>query len=139
VNGRRIDHTAIVVADLDEALPRYRRLFGIEPGLRQAVPDQGVEIAFLPIGDTQLELVQPTSEDSGVARFLARRGEGLHHIAVEVEDIAAELDRLDAAGIPLIDRQPRRGVHGRIAFVRPEALGGVLLELVEGSPASPPA
>lgn len=137
MNGQRIDHTAVVVADLNEALPRFTQLFGVEPSLRRQVPTQGVEVAFLPIGDTQLELIQPTSPESGVARFLTKHGEGLHHIAVLVDNIAAELDRLAAEGVPLIDREPRPGVHGRIAFVRPEALGGVLLELVE-KPAVPP-
>lgn len=128
----RIDHTAIVVRDLDEAIARYRSLLGIEPGARGVVEDQHIALAFLSIGDTQLELIQPTDEDSGVARFLARRGESLHHIAVRVPDIRAALAKLTDQGVELIDREPRPGFHGQIAFVHPRALDGVLLELVEG-------
>lgn len=129
--GRRVDHTAIVVADMDAALGRYAAILGAVPSSREVVPDQEVEIAFLPIGDTQLELIQPTTPGSGVARFLAKRGEGLHHVAILVDDIDEELARLAGEGVPLIDRRSRPGPHGRVAFVRPEALGGVLLELIE--------
>jgi methylmalonyl-CoA epimerase len=126
-----VDHTAIAVRNLDEALERYRKLFGIEPTLRRAVPDQHVEVAFLPMGGTQLELIQPVSAEAGVARFLERHGESLHHVAFSVTDIESELARLDGDGVELIDREPRRGVHGRIAFVHPRGTGGVLVELVE--------
>jgi methylmalonyl-CoA/ethylmalonyl-CoA epimerase len=127
----RIDHTAIAVRDLDEALERYRRLYGIEAAERRSVPDQHVEVVFLSLGDSQLELICPLDSTSGVARFLARQGEGLHHVGFLVDDIAAELERLTAEGVELIDRRPRQGVHGLIAFVHPRATGGVLVELVE--------
>lgn len=116
---------------MDEALGRYGVLYGVRPSLRAAVPDQDVEVAFLPIGDTQLELISPTRNDTGVARFLSRHGEGLHHLGILVDDVHAELRRLLTEGIELIDRQPRQGVHGLIAFVHPRGTGGVLLELVQ--------
>lgn len=136
----RLDHTAIAVSDLDEAIERYHRILGLTASERHLVPDQGVEVAFLPAGGSQIELICPTSTDSGVARFLARQGEGMHHVAFTVPDIEAELARLHASGVELIDSVPRRGVHGRIAFVHPRGTGGVLVELVEddrGPAASP--
>jgi len=129
----RVDHTAIVVRDLDEALARYRRIFGLEAFERTAAPDQGVEVAFLRLGNTQLELIQPLDSTSGVARFLERRGEGLHHIGVLVEDLRSELRQLQDQGVELLDGEPRRGVHGHIAFIHPRGMGGVLVELVEHS------
>lgn len=131
MNIVRVDHTGIVVHNLDEAVARYERLLGGHAGERTPVPSQGVEIVFLAIGDTQLELLQPVEADSGIARFLQRRGEGLHHVAVLVSNLDAELARLAADGIELIDRDPRPGAHGRIAFVHPRAAGGVLLELIQ--------
>lgn len=126
-----LDHTAVAVADLDAALERYRRLLGLEPGHREVVEGQGVEVAFLsPPGDTRLELIAPLSEESPVARFLARRGEGLHHVCFRVADLEAALRDAEAAGIRLVDRSPRRGAAGSlIAFLHPAALGGVLVEL----------
>ncbi len=131
MNLLRIDHTGIAVRDLDAALERYKRVYGLEPSERVSVPDQGVEVAFLPISDTKLELVQPIDSRSPVARFLDKRGEGLHHVAILVEDIHRELARLADEGIELVDRQPRHGAHGLVAFVHPRETGGVLVELVE--------
>jgi methylmalonyl-CoA epimerase len=131
VNVLRVDHTAIVVRDLDEATERYPRLYGVEPSVRARVPQQPIEVAFLPVGDTWLELVQPTDATSGVARFLERRGEGLHHVGLQVEDIRRELRQLADEGVELIDTEPRPGVHGLIAFVHPRSSHGVLVELVE--------
>lgn len=131
MNLLRIDHTAIAVRDMDEALARYRHIYGLEPSERTAVPDQRVEVAFLPLSDTQLELVQPTDSQSGVARFLDKHGEGLHHVGILVEDIRRELGQLADEGVELIDQEPRRGPHGLIAFVHPRGTGGVLVELVE--------
>jgi methylmalonyl-CoA epimerase len=131
VTALRIDHTAIAVADMDEALARYGALWEVQTTLRTEVPEQGVEVAFLPIGDTQLELICPLDASSGVARFLDTHGESLHHIGLQVEDIRSELRRLEEQGVQLIDREPRRGVHGLIAFVHPRGTGGVLVELVE--------
>lgn len=131
MNALRIDHTAIVVRDLDEALARYARLFDVRPIRRIRVPEQGVEVAFLQLADTQLELIQPLDPSSGVARFLERRGEGLHHIGLLVQDIRRELASLREQGVELIDREPRRGAHGMIAFIHPRGTGGPLVELVE--------
>jgi methylmalonyl-CoA/ethylmalonyl-CoA epimerase len=130
----RVDHTAIVVRDLDEAMERYRALWGVEAADRGVVPGQHVEVAFLRLGDTQIELIRPTSGDSGVARFLERHGEGLHHVAITVPDLKAELARLEQQGVELIDRQPRAGLHGQVAFVHPKSTGGVLVELIEEQP-----
>jgi methylmalonyl-CoA epimerase len=116
---------------MDEALQRYRRIWGLESSIRTEVPDQRVEIAFLPVGDTQLELIRPLDTGSGVARFLERHGESLHHIGVAVDDIRAELKALSETGVELLDSEPRRGVHGLIAFVHPRGNGGVLIELVQ--------
>ncbi|GAC1321402.1 MAG: methylmalonyl-CoA epimerase [Chloroflexota bacterium] len=126
----RIDHTAIVVRDMDAQLKRYARLFDVAPSTRTIVPDQSVDVAFLTIGDTLLELIQPTDTESGVARFLKRHGEILHHIGVAVGDLRTELQRLEDEGVRLVDRVPRRGVHGWVAFIHPESTGGVLVELV---------
>jgi methylmalonyl-CoA epimerase len=131
VNLLRIDHTAIVVRDLDEAMERYGRLYGLHRAERGKVPLQPVEAAVLPIGDTRLELIQPTDTKSGVARFLEKRGEALHHIGIQVQDIRRELQQLADEGVELIDREPRRGLEGLVAFVHPKASGGVLIELVE--------
>lgn len=128
-----LDHVGIAVSDLDAALERYGRLLGARPGHRERVEDQGVEVAFLRLpGTTRVELVAPLSDDSPVAGFLERRGEGLHHICVRVSDLERALERLAEVGEPLVDHRPRRGAAGsRIAFVHPRALGGVLLELKE--------
>ncbi|HLJ69584.1 MAG TPA: methylmalonyl-CoA epimerase [Chloroflexota bacterium] len=131
MTASRIDHTAIAVRDLDAAIERYRELLGAAPAGRTLVPDQRVEVCFLPFGDTQLELICPTDSDSGVARFLDRRGEGLHHIALAVDDIRAELQELAARGVELIDREPRSGAHGLVAFIHPRAGRGVLIELIQ--------
>lgn len=136
VSLQRIDHTAIAVSSLDEALERYHRVFGLVCAERATVQSQGVEVAFMRVGDTQIELIQPTESDSGVARFLLRHGEALHHIAIAVDDIRAELRLLEAGGVELIDREPREGLHGPVAFIHPRGTGGVLVELVERPDAS---
>jgi methylmalonyl-CoA/ethylmalonyl-CoA epimerase len=127
----RIDHIGIAVHDIQGALQVYQQALGLPLKEIVEVPDQKVTVAFLPIGETTIELVQPMTDDSGVARFLASRGEGVHHICLEVPAIEAALERLKARGVPLIDRTPRQGAHGRIAFVHPKGLHGVLVELVE--------
>lgn len=134
----RIDHTAIVVADLDEAIHRYQGLFGLDLADRALIADQGIEMAFLVAGGSAIELITPTGSDSGVARFLERRGESLHHVAFLVDDLEAELDELHAAGIPLIDNAPRRGAHGEVAFIHPKGTGGVLIELVQNTGGAAP-
>ncbi len=127
----RLDHIGIAVHDIQEALKVYQEALGLQLEEIVEVQDQKVEVAFLPVGDTNIELVRPTADDTGVAKFLASRGEGIHHICLEVNDIEAALERLKANGVPLIDRAPRQGAHGRVAFVHPKRMHGVLLELVE--------
>jgi len=127
-----IDHVAIAVHDLDEALARHRRLYGVEPISREGVAAQRVEEAMIRIGGSSVQLLQPLSPESPVGRFLEKRGEGLHHIAYAVADIEAALAHLAAEGARLIDEEPRIGGGGhRIAFVHPRSFGGTLIELVE--------
>jgi methylmalonyl-CoA epimerase len=127
----KLDHIGIAVRDIQEALKVYQEALGLQTEEIVEVRDQKVKVAFLPVGETNLELVQPTADDTGVARFLESRGEGIHHICLEVNDVEAALERLKAHGVPLIDRAPRQGAHGRVAFVHPKGMHGVLLELVE--------
>lgn len=126
-----LHHVAVVVADLDEALARYRRL-GFTGGERFALAEQAVEVATFRSGNGWIELIHPTDAEGPIARYLAKRGEGMHHVAYAVPDLRAALDGLEAAGIRLIDTTPRIGAHGwRIAFIHPESCGGVLTELVQ--------
>lgn len=126
-----LHHVGIVVADLDAAIERYRAL-GFEEGERFAVHEQHVEAVVFPAGPGYVELIQPTDPEGPIARFMAKRGEGMHHVAYRVADLAASLDRLAIAGVRLIDTTPRTGTHGwRVAFIHPESCHGVLTELVE--------
>jgi methylmalonyl-CoA epimerase len=127
----KIDHIGIVVRDIQEALGAYEAALGLPLKEVVEVPDQKVEVAFLPIGGSNVELVQPLTDDTGIAKFLEKRGEGIHHICIEVDDIEAALARLKAHEVQLIDEAPRQGAHGRVAFVHPKAMHGVLIELVE--------
>ncbi|HJT63212.1 MAG TPA: VOC family protein [Candidatus Limnocylindria bacterium] len=130
-----IDHVAVVVHDIDAALPRYRELLGLAPEAEvQSITAQGVRLCFLPTGPSpaaRVELIQPTDAESGVARFLASRGEGLHHVCFGTTNLAAELARLADAGAELVDRVPRSGADGLVAFLHPRTLSGVLWELLE--------
>jgi len=126
-----IHHIGIAVADLDEAVARYTSLFGATVEHRERVDDQGVEAASLRVGPSRLELLAPLGDDTPVGRFLAKRGPGMHHVAFEVADVAVELARLRADGVQLVDEEPRRGLFGlQVAFVHPDATGGVLAEFV---------
>jgi methylmalonyl-CoA epimerase len=132
MNLKNIDHIGIAVSNLQESLPFWEKSLGIELHGIEEVAEQNVRTAFLPVGGTEIELLEPTSADSSVARFIEKRGEGLHHIAIRVDDIEAALAELKAKGIQLIDETPRNGAGGaRIAFVHPKATHGVLLELCE--------
>lgn len=132
--GARIHHVAIVVEDLDAALTFYRDALGLDLAGRREVPAEEVEIAFLPLGEAEIELLRPLSGESGVARFLAKRGEGLHHVCLEVEDIEAAVERLRSAGARLLSDEPKVGADGRrYVFVHPQSGHGVLLELYEGA------
>jgi methylmalonyl-CoA/ethylmalonyl-CoA epimerase len=133
--SRHIDpalhHVAVVVADLDEALARYQTL-GFSGGERFVLAEQSVEVVTLRSGSGWIELIRPTDPDGPIARYLAKRGEGVHHVAYAVPDLMATLNELRAAGVRLIDVTPRAGAHGwRIAFVHPESCAGVLTELVQ--------
>ena len=125
-------HIAIAVHDLDAALAFYRDALGLEMAERRQVPEEGVEIAFLPAGDGEVELLQPLDEASSVATFLEKRGEGLHHVCLAVDDIEVAVERLRAAGAVLLSEEPRVNVHGtRYVFIHPRSTHGVLLELYE--------
>ncbi len=127
---KRVDHIGIAVHSLDRALPLYESLLGTKAERIEEVSEQKTRVAVLPLGPGRVELLESMEEGSPVARFLARRGQGLHHVCIEVEDIAAELRRLRAAGVRLIDQEPRRGAGGcLIAFVHPESAAGVLVEI----------
>jgi len=128
-----LDHVAIAVPSIADALPTFEALVGAPGSAPEAVAAQGVAVAFLGEAGARLELIEPRSPESGVARFLEKRGPGLHHVAYRVSDLAATLERLAAAGVELIDRQPRAGAHDHlVAFIHPRATGGTLVELVEG-------
>lgn len=129
----KIDHIGIVVHDIQRALRVYEAALGLPLKEVLAVPDQKVEVAFLPLGESNIELVQPTSGDTGIAKYLEKHGEGIHHICIEVGDIEAALAQLKGYDVRLIDQEPRQGAHGRVAFVHPKGAHGVLIELVEHS------
>jgi methylmalonyl-CoA/ethylmalonyl-CoA epimerase len=134
-NVTKVNHVAIVVDDLEKALGFWRDALGLRLGEVREVASEQARTAFLPLGDSELELVKATSQDSGMARYLAKRGPGMHHICLEVDDLAGMLDQLRAGGVRLITDQPRVGEDGRqYAFVHPEATGGVLLELYQRRP-----
>ena len=129
---KKINHVAIAVNNLDEALSSYDKLFGLKPEKIETIPEQGVKAALIPIGEgSEIELIQPIDTESGVAKFLEKRGEGIHHIALEVEDIDQGLKSLVAQGVELIDKEPRSGLAGRIAFLHPKSTRGVLIELCQ--------
>ena len=128
---RGLHHLGVAVADLDEAIATYERLFGGRVEHRARVPEQGVDAASVLVGDGRVELLAPTGEDTPVGRFLASRGPGLHHVAYEVEDVGTTLGELADAGAELVDEAPRTGLFGlQVAFVHPDAVHGVLTEVV---------
>jgi methylmalonyl-CoA/ethylmalonyl-CoA epimerase len=128
---RGIHHLGVAVRDLDEAVDTYERLFGAEVEHRAQVEEQGVEAAAVLVGSGRVELLAPLGDGTPVGRFLAKRGPGMHHVAYEVDDVQAELDRLAAQGAELIDAEPHQGLFGlQVAFVHPDAVHGVLTEVV---------
>lgn len=132
---KKISHIAIVVPDLEEAMSFWVEILGLPLTHVEHVPDQDVDVAFLPSGESEIELLEPVSEESGVSRFMQKRGPGMHHICFEVDDIDAMLKRMKDSGIPLINEQPTIGTGGKkIAFVHPKGTGGVLVELYELTP-----
>lgn len=128
----KVDHIGIAVKDLDEALKLYRDILQLEVTGVEEVPDQKVKVAFIPVGESKVELLEPTTDDSPVAKFIAKRGEGIHHITFRVDNLEKALEEAKAAGIRLIDETPRLGAGGaKIAFLHPKSTGGVLLELCQ--------
>ena len=128
----KINHLGIATKGIDEALKFWEDALGLENVHTEVVEDQKVRVAMLPIGESRIELLEPTAEDSPIAKFLEKRGGGIHHIAVEVEDIEAALAKLKREGMRLIDEKPRIGAEGcLVAFVHPSSANGVLLELVQ--------
>jgi methylmalonyl-CoA/ethylmalonyl-CoA epimerase len=131
VRVRGIHHVGVAVKDLDQAIATYQRLFGARVELRDALASQGVEAASLLVGDSRVELLAPTGEDTPVGRFLARRGEAMHHVALETSDVGEALRHLEAQGAELVDKVPRPGLFGlEVAFIHPDAVHGVLTEVV---------
>jgi methylmalonyl-CoA/ethylmalonyl-CoA epimerase len=128
----RIDHIGVAVEDLDAALALYEHEYEMRLVHREVVEQQGVEAVLLDVGENHVELLRPLSGDTPVGKFLAKRGPGLHHVAYQTPDIEAELERLGAAGLRLIDSAPRTGIRGsRVAFLHPASSGGVLTEIVQ--------
>ena len=127
----KINHVAIVVEDIDAALDFWQQAFGLRLDHVEEVPSQKSKVAFLPLGESEIELVQPTTTDSGLANFLEKRGEGMHHICIEVEDIDAALAELKSKGVRLINEVPEELPGRKMAFIHPKAANGVLMELYQ--------
>ena len=129
---KKVNHIGIVVRNLEEVIALYRDEMGLPLAWIEDVPEQGVRIAFLPVGETEIELLEPLDPESGVASYLEKRGESVHHLCFEVEDLDRALDELAAQGVRLIDEKPRMGNHGqKLAFLHPKSTHGVLIELYE--------
>jgi len=130
----QIDHLGIAVKSLSEATKFYERL-GLKPMPEETVESEKVRLSMVPVGESRIELLEPTSEDSAIAKFLAKRGEGLHHVALHVDDLSATVERLKASGTRLVSDEIKVGAGGHLyVFVHPSSSGGVLLELVEDAP-----
>ena len=131
---KRIDHIAIVVEDVEATLGFWRDALGLEMARIEDVPEQKSEVAFLPVGQSEIELVRPTTDNSGVAKYLQKHGPGMHHICFEVDDIEGALRQLKARGVRLINETPVQGASGKqIAFIHPESTSGVLVELYQSA------
>lgn len=128
---KKIHHVGIAVRSLEEALAFYRDVLGLPVQVQAEVADQGVRAALLSVGNSEVELLEPLSPESAVGRFLERRGEGMHHICFETDDVAAELEGARAKGIELVDQRPRRGLAGMICFLHPRSNHGVLVEFAQ--------
>jgi len=131
-SARHINHVCIAVLDIEETLEFYENLFGVtRSGEIETIEDQGVKAALVRVGASQLEFIQPIDNENGVAKFIDRKGEGVHHICFEVDNLGSKLKDLDLAGVQLIDKEPRNGLSGTIGFIHPKATRGVLIELVD--------
>lgn len=128
---KRLDHVGIVVHNIDESLKTFGDALGMTLLERRDAPEQLVEAAFLDGGNSTLELIAPTDTESGTARFLQNRGEGVHHVCYEVDDIQAALEELRSRGVRLVDETPRQGLHGLVAFIHPKATHGMMIELLQ--------
>lgn len=128
---KKVDHVSIAVKNLDEGLKTFENLLGIKHSHVEEVPDQGIKAAMIKVGDIEIELIEPTNPESGVGKFLEKKGEGIHHICFEVDDVDKELDSLAARGVDLIDKQGRKGLAGKIGFIHPKSTRGVLVELAQ--------
>lgn len=128
---KRLDHISIAVSNLDEGLKIYENLLGIKASHVETVADQGIKAAMIVVGNVEIELIEPISPDSAVAKFLEKKGEGVHHICFEVDDVDKELESLAARGVDLIDKQGRKGLAGKIGFLHPRSTKGVLVELAQ--------
>ena len=128
---KKVHHVGVVVRDMEQAMRFYRDLLGLPVHKIEVMHDQGVKAALLSVGDSEIELLEPIVTDNGVARYLERKGEGLHHICFEVDDVERDLTDLNASGIELIDQQTRIGLAGRICFLHPSAMDGALVELCQ--------
>ena len=129
-----IDHVGVAVKDIEAVLAFFNKVFDVPDAEIVLMEDQGVRATLIEVGQTRLELLEPTSPESGVGRFIERRGEGLHHLAFNVTDISGKLQTLQTLGVDLIDQTPREGLSGTIAFVHPRSVFGILTELVESNP-----
>jgi len=127
----KVHHVALIVGSIEEASRFWRDALGLELEAVQDIPQDRVRIAFLTVGESKVELVEPTDDTTGVARFLASKGEGFHHVCFEVQNLAETLLRLEIDGLELIDSAPRRGAEGPVAFIHPRSCHGVLVELIE--------
>ncbi len=128
---KKVNHVAIAVKNMDEALKTFETLLGIKADHVKEVPDQKVKAAMFHVGNIEIELIQPTAPDTGVAKFLESRGEGVHHVCLEVDDVDSELQAMASKGIELIDKKGRMGLAGKIGFLHPKSTRGVLIELAE--------
>ena len=131
-----IDHVGVAVKDIEASLAFFKEVFDVPDAQIELLEDQGVRATLIEVGQTRLELLEPTSPESGVGRFIERRGEGLHHLAFNVTDISGKLQTLKTMGVDLIDQTPREGLSGTIAFIHPKSVFGILTELVESNPKS---
>jgi len=131
---KRVHHLGIAVKNLEQAVKTLKDAFGLEAVSVEEVPSQKVRVAFLPVGESRLELLEPTSEESTIAKFLAKRGEGFHHVAFETDEIEGAWKDAEKQGLRLIDKVPRSGAHGtKVGFIHPKSTFGVLIELVQES------
>ena len=129
---KKINHIALVVPEMEEGKKFWTDVLGLTVDREENVPEQEVDVAFLPVGESDIEMLHPLTEDSGVAKFLQKRGPGIHHLCLEVDDLEAALAHLKDAEVPLIDDAPRIGAGGhKVAFIHPKGTGGVLVELLE--------